>query len=77
MFKFEVINENFQMTQYYKNKNKTKEKMTNFSETNMPYKALIFSIYKIIYKLKMIIYSNINNPHKQAIIREEIQVLDI
>lgn len=40
------------MTQYYKNKNKTKEKMTNVSETNMPYKALIFSTYKIIYKLK-------------------------
>lgn len=52
MFKFEVINENFHMTQYYKNKNKTKEKMTNVSETNMPYKALIFSTYKIIYKLK-------------------------
>lgn len=55
MFIFEFISENIHMTQYYKKKvkrNKTKEKKTHFSETNMLYKALIFSLCKIIYKSK-------------------------
>ena len=51
MFRFEFISKNFHVKI---ETNKTKEKMINLSETNMPCNALILSLHKNICKLKEI-----------------------